>query len=65
MTEFCGLCECEVEGSWEAHVESQQHQENLADPGTRGGAMVRHLIATEYRTKESEICEVRNSGLKG
>jgi len=51
MSAFCGLCECEVEGSWEEHVESQQHQNNLADPGMTGGAKVRHDMKFEEAMK--------------
>jgi len=29
MAGFCGLCQCEVEGSWEEHAESQQHQAGI------------------------------------
>ena len=51
MSAFCGLCQCEVEGSWEEHVESQQHQNNLADPGMTGGAKVRHDMKFEEAMK--------------
>lgn len=47
MSGFCGLCQCDVEGSWEEHVSSQQHQDNLADPGKTGGARVRHAMEVE------------------
>jgi len=29
MAGFCELCQCEVEGSWEEHAESQQHQASI------------------------------------
>ena len=51
MTTHCGLCQCEVEGSWEEHVLSQQHQENLADPGKTSGAEVRHEMEFEMAMK--------------
>jgi len=53
--EYCGLCECEVEGTWLEHVHSEQHQENLADPGKTGGAKVRHDIHFEEKMKESNV----------
>ena len=57
MTVFCGLCQCEVEGSWEEHVESQQHQDNLADPGKTGGAKVRHEMEFEERLKRTKCLQ--------
>ncbi len=42
MSVFCGLCQCEVEGSWEEHVKSQQHQDNLADPAKTSGLKARY-----------------------
>ncbi len=41
----CGLCMCAVEdGRWEDHVQSEEHQRNLADPAHQLLAYGQHLV---------------------
>ena len=51
----CGLCMCAVEdGRWEDHVQSEEHQRNLADPAHQLLAYGQYLVYQAPATESAE-----------